>query len=97
MAVNCTLLPDAVDGEAGVTVMLLKVAVLTIRLTETWNGPLFAVIVTEPVLLPGVARPVCKPMFAIEVSEDFQSTLVVRSISPPGCAVPGKNEAMALN
>ena len=48
MAVNCCGVPAATDVEFGVTVIPVRVGVLTVALVDPWIDPLVAVIVATP-------------------------------------------------
>jgi hypothetical protein len=50
VAVNCLVLPNDIEGPAGVTLIETKLAGLTVRAVEPMIGPRVAVIVVCPVV-----------------------------------------------
>jgi hypothetical protein len=81
VAVNCWVLPAAIDGDAGVTAIEVNTAAVTVSVVEPLTVPDLAVMVADP-----CATPVAKPpllMVAIAVVEEVQVALPVRF-----CVVP---------
>ena len=79
---NCCVVPLAIEAEAGVTVMELRVALVTVSDAVPLVAPEVAVIVTVvPVTMP-VATPL-EAIVASEVLEEVQFTVLVRF-----CVVP---------
>ena len=80
MAVNCSVVPRAILGFAGVTAMEIKVAAVTVKLVEPDAAPSVALIVVEPTPAE-VARP-WEPdallMLAVADVPDAHSACVVR-------------------
>src|ERR1700730_3634515 len=92
VAVNCWVLPLAIDGFTGVTAIDTSVAAVTVRLTPGEVTPLErAVIITGPPAFTPVARPVAL-IVATVLSDDAQVAVLLRScVLPPGeWPVPGK-------
>ena len=81
MAANWVVVPLAIDGPAGVTWMVERIAAVTVRPVEPEMLPLVAVMVVEP-WLTAVASP-CEPavleIVAVPVNDDDQVTWALRS------------------
>jgi hypothetical protein len=77
VAVNCSVLPSAIDGIAGVTAMLTRAACVTVKLVEPAIAPDVALMTAGPVATL-VARPAAS-MVAIESADEAQTTDAVRS------------------
>jgi hypothetical protein len=79
--VNCSVLPAATDGDAGVTAIEVRTAAVTVSVVEPLIVPDLAVMVEVPIDTP-VANP---PdfMVAIEVDDELQVAELVRF-----CVVP---------
>ena len=90
VAVNCWLVPTNTDEFAGVTAMLVKTALVTLRTTELLIDPDAAVIVVWPAP-DAVARPAAL-IVATEGVEEIQLTEVVRS-----WVLPSLNKPVAVN
>src|ERR1039458_4767213 len=82
VAVNCCVRPAGIDGEDGVTTMLVTVALPTMRVAVPFLPPKVAVMVVVPTAT-GVARPVAAPMVATDVAEDVQAAEGVTSEFSP--------------
>ena len=77
MAVNCWVVPAAIEGVAGLTAMLTRVAALTVRVVLPLTSPSVA-----PMLLVPTASPVARPpalMVATAGVAEAQPTEPVRS------------------
>lgn len=80
-AVNCCVVPSAMDGVAGLTEMEMRCAGTTVKVIASVNEPTVAVIVVEP-----AAMVVAKPellMVATVVEDEFQVTPLARSALEP--------------
>jgi hypothetical protein len=80
VAVNCTVFPIPMLGEAGVTAIDLRVKVAAVTVSGLFGLttlPCVAEISVVPAATP-VANPVAEPIVANAVFEDFHVTLVVR-------------------
>ena len=81
MAVNCRVVPFAILGVVGVTVIVDRVAAVTVSVVLPETPPKVAVIVVVPAATD-VARP-CDPpallIVATAVLDELQVTWVVRS------------------
>ena len=60
---NCWFVPAAIDGLAGVTAMLCRVAEVTVRTVEPLTRPSVALMLDVPAATPW-ARPVVAPIVA---------------------------------
>lgn len=89
VAVNCSVVPMAVLGLAGVTAIALSVAEVTVSIAVPVTEPDFALIVTVPAAIP-VANPV-ESTTAVFVSEDDQAAAVST------CVLPSSKEPLAVN
>jgi len=81
VAVNCWVVPAAIDGLAGLIEIEVSTGV-TVSVAEPVILPAVAVIVEEPAATP-VANPVCSLMVATAVLDEVQLAVVVRF-----CVVP---------
>ena len=77
MAVNCCVVPLAIDGSAGVTAIDCSVAEVTVTVVDPVTLPLVAVMVAEPGATP-VTRPPLETV-ATEASDVVHPTVVVKS------------------
>ena len=77
VAFNCTVVPLAIDGVAGVTVMVLSVAAVTVRRVEPLT-PLRVAEIVEVPTLSAETIPVAAMVAVTEVSE-FQVAVLVKS------------------
>ena len=77
MALNCWVVPAAIEGLAGVTAMLCRVALVTVSTVLPLTAPRVAPMLDVPALTPW-ARPVL-PMVAVAVVPEDQVTEPVRS------------------
>ena len=78
MAINCWVVPPVMLGAAGVTVMEVNVAVVTVKSVLPETIPKVAVIIAErPAAIPD-ARPPAS-IVAATVSSDTQATLADKS------------------
>lgn len=77
VAMRRTVVPFAMDGDAGVTAMDARLAAVTIRVAEPLMPLLVAVIVELPALTP-VATPV-EAIVAFDVAEEVQLATDVKS------------------
>ena len=94
VAVNCCELPRLILGLAGVTVMVLRAALFTVREAVPTTLPNFAVMVAVPALTL-LARPrrfVVLLMVATDNGEDVQVTEFVKS-----WVLPSPKVAVAVN
>ena len=78
VATNCWVAPAAIDGLAGVTAMLCRLAAVTLRTVEPLMRPSVALMLDVPAATPW-ARPVVAPIVATEPVADAQLTEPVRS------------------
>jgi hypothetical protein len=89
-ALNCSVVPLAMEGLLGVTAMEDSVAAVTVSVVDPEIPPDAAVTVVEPVAT-GVARP-CEPpallMLAMVVDDEPHVTVVVRFCVEPSEYVP---------
>jgi len=76
VATNCWLVPGAMSGVAGVTVMDASECAGTVKVAVPWMLPEVAVIVDAPAATV-VTVPLVELMVATEVLEEFQVTEVV--------------------
>jgi len=76
-AVNCWVVPSAIDGVAGLTEMEIKCAATTVKVAESVSDPTVAVIVVDPAAMV-VAMPELL-MLATEFDEELQVTPAARS------------------
>jgi hypothetical protein len=80
-AVNCCVVPSAMDGVAGVTEIEMRCAATTVKVVLSVNEPTVAVIVVDP-----AATVAAKPellMVATAVDEEFQFTPLTKSALEP--------------
>ena len=81
MAVNCRVVPFAILGVVGVTVIVDRIAAVTVSVVLPETPPKVAVIVVVPAATD-VAKP-CEPpallIVATPAAEELQATWVVRS------------------
>ena len=80
-AMNCCVVPSAIDGVAGLTEIEMRCAGTTVKVIVSVNEPAVAVIVVEP-----AATVVAKPellMVATVVEDEFQVTPLARSALEP--------------
>jgi hypothetical protein len=78
VAVNCCVLPLAIDGFAGVTAIDTNVGAVTVRLSPGEVTPLkLAVMVTGPPAFTPVARPAAL-IVAMVLSDDAHVAVLVR-------------------
>lgn len=94
VAVNCCVVPLAIDGLVGVTWTAVTTAGVTVSVVEPLTPLSVAEIVVEPTLLP-VARPLLPAvllMLATVALEEAQVALVVTF-----CVVLLENTAVAVN
>ena len=82
---NCLVVPNEIEGTAGVTLIEIKVAGVTVRAVEPMIGPKVAVIVVCPVVTL-VASPIPGPpllIVATASAELLQATeLVILRVLP---------------
>ena len=83
VAVNCWFVPAAIDGLAGVTAMLCRVADVTVSTVEPLTRPSVALMLLVPTATPW-ARPVAL-IVALAVVPEAQVTAPVRSRSSRRC------------
>jgi hypothetical protein len=76
VAVNCWLVPDVIEGFAGVTAIDTRVAVVTARVVDPLTVPKLAPTVVVPTPFP-VARPPLE-IVATPGDEELQVTVLVR-------------------
>ena len=74
---NCWVSPAAIDGLAGVTAMLCRVAEVTVSTVEPLTSPSVALMLLVPAATP-VARPLAL-IVAVAVVPEAQVTAAVRS------------------
>jgi hypothetical protein len=86
VAVNCCVMPRAMEGAAGVREIELNVAPVTVSAVDPLIVPEVAVIVVVPAVAP-VANPPL-PMAATEVADEVQIDVVVRFLVVPLLYVP---------
>ena len=81
MAVNCCVVPLAMEGVAGVTAMDTRLAAVTVRMVEPETLPRVALIVVLPALLPVASPSLLRAleMLATAGAEEAQVTEAVRS------------------
>jgi len=85
VALNCSVVPLAMEGLTGVTAMEDSVAAVTVSVVDPEIAPDAAVIVVEPVAT-GVASPFELPallMLAMVVDDELHVTVVVRFCVDP--------------
>ena len=80
-AVNCCVVPSAMDGVAGVTEIEMRCAATTVKVVLSVNEPTVAVIVVDPAATVA-ARPELL-MVATALDEEFQFTPLTRSALEP--------------
>lgn len=90
VAVNCWVLPASMDGLTGLTAMLVKTALVTVRTARLLIEPDDAVIVVWPAPDPVAKPPV--PIVATDSVEEIQLTDAVRSR-----VLPSLNRPVAVN
>ena len=81
MALNCCVVPLAMEGLAGVTAMDTRVAEVTVKVVELETAPRVALMVVVPALTP-VARPSLPKaleMLPTAGADEAQVTVAVRS------------------
>jgi hypothetical protein len=79
VAVNCCVLPETIEGDAGVTTIDLSVTPAAVTISASFGLttlPCVAVICVVPAATP-VASPVAAPIVANAVFDDFHVTLAV--------------------
>ena len=81
VAVNCTSVPSAMDGFAGVTWMEIRFAGTTVKVLVSLKAPTLAVMVAVPAETV-VARPVLSTV-ATDGAEELQVTALLRSCEEP--------------
>ena len=86
VATNCWFAPATIDGLAGVTAMLCRVAEVTVRTVEPLMSPSVALMLDVPTATPW-ARPVAL-IVALAVVPEAQVTAPVRSRCEPSLYVP---------
>jgi len=74
--VNCWVVPDVIEGFAGVTAIDTRVAAVTVRVVDPLTVPELAPIVVVPTVAP-VARPPLE-IVATAGDEELQVTVLVR-------------------
>ena len=84
---NCCVVPFAIEGEVGVTAMLVSVAAVTVRLAVPETAPSVAEIVAEPVAT-AVARPREPAAFEMEATAAFDDAQVTVEVT--SCVVPSE-------
>ena len=77
VAVNCCVVPLAIEGLGGVTAMDWRVAEVTVTLVEPWTFKLVAVMVAVPGAIAVTSPPL--ETVATAASEVVQPTVVVKS------------------
>src|SRR5581483_9030017 len=77
MALNCWVVPGAIEPEAGVTTVETSVAPLTVRLVEPVTDPRLAEIVPVPAVMLATNPPA--ETVATPVLLELQTTYAVRS------------------
>ncbi len=87
VAVNCSVVPNAMPGADGDIAMEARVAGVTVNVAEPDMLPDVAVIVVEPVAtgVPSPLDPAALLIVAMAVDDDAQVTVVVRF-----CVVPSE-------
>jgi copper chaperone CopZ len=91
VAVNCSVVPGAIEGVAGVTAIDTSVAAVTVRVTDPLTEPDVAVIVVVPCATL-VASPVVEAMVAPVGSFELHCTVPVMF-----CVLPSLNVPVAVN
>lgn len=81
VAVNCCVVPCAIDTGFGLTLIETRFAGTTVRVLESVNDPTLAVIVVEPAATV-VTRPLLSTV-ATEVEDEIQMTPLARSCEFP--------------
>ena len=81
MAVNCLVVPLAIDGLAGVTAIESKEALVTVSCAEPETEPEVAVMVMVPPVTPLArpAEPLSLEIVAMGSADEVQVTVAVRS------------------
>ena len=87
---NCWLVPNAIDGFAGVTAMDTNEAEVTVRMVDPVTDPEIAEMVVVPPPVP-VARPPLE-IVATPCDEELQFTVLVRF-----CVLPSVYDPVAVN
>ncbi len=77
MAVNCWVGPAAIEGLAGLTAMLCRVAAVTVSTVEPLTRPSVALMLDVPMATPCASPPAL--IVATELVADAQVTEPVRS------------------
>jgi hypothetical protein len=75
VAVNCSVVPAAIDGACGVTEIEVSSGAVTVNAAEPPMAPEVAVIVAVPCATPAASPPLT---VATEVDDEVQVAVVVR-------------------
>lgn len=91
MAVNCSVVPGAIEGVTGVTAIDTSVAAVTVSVADPLTGPDVAVIVADPCATL-VASPVVEVMVATVDALELHCTMLEMF-----CTLPSLNVPVAVN
>lgn len=94
VAVNCCVVPNAMEGFAGVTAIETNAAAVTVKVVLLVIEPEAAVIFTEPV--PTVVANPCEPIALLTVATAVVSELHC-TVSVMFCVVWSVNVPVAVN